>query len=152
MMYAWMVWSEGRSVIRNFIPLNSMRAGAGRMSFCLMLLLIEDSRTLTKPPATVQTLMLTQEEVLTLSLTLTHCLSLSGDNDDTGITCGCRPVEGDLSSGRLMKCFGSNAVAPLLAKRISRRLVRNGNNNLYHNANRSCFSGVGWSLWAHTAG
>lgn len=41
-MYVWMVWSDGRSVMRNFIPLNSIRAGAGRMSFCRMLLLIED--------------------------------------------------------------------------------------------------------------
>lgn len=38
--YDWMVASEGRSVMRNFMPLNSIRAGAGRISFCLMLIVV----------------------------------------------------------------------------------------------------------------
>lgn len=38
--------SDGRSVIKNFIPLNSIRAGAGRISFCLMLIVVIKKITL----------------------------------------------------------------------------------------------------------
>lgn len=35
----WMVWSLGRSVMRNFMFLNAISAGAGLISFTLMLLI-----------------------------------------------------------------------------------------------------------------
>lgn len=38
-MYDWMLTSEGRSVMRNRMLLYSMSEGAGRMSFCFMLLM-----------------------------------------------------------------------------------------------------------------
>lgn len=46
--YDWIVASDGLSVMRNFMPLNSMRAGAGRISFCLMLIVVIKPKTLEK--------------------------------------------------------------------------------------------------------
>lgn len=50
--YDWMVASDGLSVMRNFMPLNSMRAGAGRISFCLMLIVVIKSKNSQKSSKT----------------------------------------------------------------------------------------------------